>query len=225
MFLIWRSLIWIDVKAIFSKISLISNSLIFFIIISAIYPLTISHDYILLTKIAPGIIIINLLIILMINISNLLQQDYQNGFLEQLAITHINPYQVMLAKIISLWVLSALPLVLITPIIAVFYGLSIINIICLILIITMASMIFTTIAFMGSLLTINQQQNHMLTILITAPLNISSIIFSLLVYDQCSVDASMSNIYNYVLVIIAQILIFLPISCFFGVILLKNLFK
>ena len=90
----------------------------FFIIVVSLFPIGISPESDRLTEIAAGVIWISVLLASMLSMDNLYRSDYEDGSLEQLLLSPHPLFFLVLAKNISHWLVSGLPVVLVSPILA-----------------------------------------------------------------------------------------------------------
>ncbi len=106
------------------KPSQILNPLIFFLLIITLFPMGMSLENSLLQKIAPGLVWLGVLLSSLLSLDRVFYQDYESGILEQQLISNWPMLGLIYAKLVILYLVSTIPLLLLTPIIAVMYGLS-----------------------------------------------------------------------------------------------------
>ena len=94
------------------------NPLMFFLIVVSLFPLGVSSDPQELTRIAAGAVWVSALLASMLSLDNLFRADYEDGSLEQLLLSPQPLYFMVLAKNISHWLISGLPVVLLAPLLA-----------------------------------------------------------------------------------------------------------
>ena len=95
----------------------------FFVVVASLFPLGLGPEPELLRRIAPGVLWVAALLASMLALGRVFASDYEDGTLEQMALA---PAPLMLsvgAKIIAHWLVSGLPLVLVSPLLALQYGL------------------------------------------------------------------------------------------------------
>ena len=107
-----------DLLIAFKKKNDIVNPFMFFIIVVSLFPIGISPESDRLTEIAAGVIWISVLLASMLSMDNLYRSDYEDGSLEQLLLSPHPLFFLVLAKNISHWLVSGLPVVLVSPILA-----------------------------------------------------------------------------------------------------------
>ncbi len=91
---------------------------IFFAIVVSLFPLAVGPDKAMLAALAPGVVWVAALLATLLSLNRMFADDYADGSLEQLMLTP-QPLAVMvLAKVIAHWLLTGLPLVLLSPLLA-----------------------------------------------------------------------------------------------------------
>ncbi|MCG6871085.1 MAG: heme exporter protein CcmB [Gammaproteobacteria bacterium] len=94
------------------------NPVLFFVICVTLFPLGLGPEASMLSGIAPGVIWVTALLAAMLAMGGIFRDDYDDGSLEQL-LTSPQPLSVLvLAKILAHWLVTAVPLILIAPILA-----------------------------------------------------------------------------------------------------------
>ena len=101
----------------------ILNPLWFFLIVITLFPLLVGPNPELLGKIASGIAWVAALLSALLSFERLFRDDYLDGSLEQLMLLPVGLPQVALAKVIAHWLLTGLPLILLSPIAAILLSL------------------------------------------------------------------------------------------------------
>ncbi|MDX1490458.1 MAG: heme exporter protein CcmB [Pseudohongiellaceae bacterium] len=94
------------------------NPLMFFLIVVSLFPLGVSSDPAELTRIAAGTVWVAALLASMLSLDNLFRADYEDGSLEQLILSPQPLYFMVLAKNIAHWLISGLPVVIMSPLLA-----------------------------------------------------------------------------------------------------------
>jgi len=112
-----------DVKLAFRQRAEIINPILFFLIVISLFPLAIGPEPGLLNRIAPGIIWVAALLSTMLGLDKLFRDDYNDGSLEQLIASSYPLSLTVLAKVAAHWVVTGLPLVLMTPLFALLLNL------------------------------------------------------------------------------------------------------
>jgi heme exporter protein B len=91
---------------------------LFFVLITAIFPLGLSPEPELLRTVAPGILWGAALLSSLLALDLLFRSDFEDGSLEQLVLSAHSLPVIVLGKTLAHWIVSGLPLVLIAPLLA-----------------------------------------------------------------------------------------------------------
>ena len=101
----------------------ILQPLIFFVIVTTLFPLAISPALDELRKIAPGIVWVAAMLASLLALESLFRPDVEDGTMEQWTLSGQPLSMMLLAKTFTHWLLSGLPLVVISPLVATALGL------------------------------------------------------------------------------------------------------
>jgi heme exporter protein B len=96
----------------------IATALGFYVIVVAALPLGLGPDLNLLSRIAPGVLWVALLLSALLTADRMFQDDYEDGSLEVLALGPLPLELVALAKSVSHWLTVGLPLLFVAPLLA-----------------------------------------------------------------------------------------------------------
>lgn len=97
---------------------------LFCLLVVTLFPLGIGPSPQTLQKVGPGIIWVAALLSSLLALEKLFKQDFQDGSLEQLVLTPYPLPLLALAKVLVHWLASALPLILLSPLLAMFLNLT-----------------------------------------------------------------------------------------------------
>ena len=92
--------------------------LLFFVIVASLFPLGVGPDPALLRAIAPGVIWVAALLASMLALNRMFASDHADGTLEQMLLGATPLGMTVAAKVLAHWLVSGLPLVLISPVLA-----------------------------------------------------------------------------------------------------------
>ena len=107
-----------DLMVAYKRKNDIFNPFMFFLIVCSLFPIGISPDPVRLGEIASGVLWISALLASLLAMDSLYQNDFEDGSLEQLLISPHPLYFLVLAKNIAHWLVSGLPVVIISPLVA-----------------------------------------------------------------------------------------------------------
>ncbi|MCL5668957.1 MAG: heme exporter protein CcmB, partial [Gammaproteobacteria bacterium] len=94
------------------------NPLVFFVIVVTLFPLGLGPAPNLLQKLAPGVLWVAALLSVMLSLEAMFHSDFEDGSLEQLLLVPQPVFIIVLAKTLTHWLLSGLPLLLLAPMLA-----------------------------------------------------------------------------------------------------------
>jgi heme exporter protein B len=153
------------------------NPLIFFVLTVSLFPLAVTPEGKLLGQIGSGIIWVAALLAAMLSLESMYRDDFHDGTLEFLLLQSGSPYMVVFAKIISHWLTTGLPLVLMSPILAIMMQIPEGAINALMLTLLIGTPVLSLIGSVGMGLTVGLRHGGVLLSLLVLPLYIPILIF------------------------------------------------
>ena len=180
MFTAWTQIFKRDLLIAFRRRSEIVHPIIFFVMVISLFPLAIGDDKVLLQKIAPAIIWVTALLATMLSLDNLFRSDFEDGSLEQMTLLKTPLSMLVTAKIMAHWVITGLPLILITPLLAVLLYMPSESISMLLLTLLLGTPTLSLIGAVGIALTVGLRQGGVILSLLILPLYIPVLIFATL---------------------------------------------
>ena len=100
-------------------------ALLFYLLAIIMFPLSSGTDINLLTSIAGGAIWVAALFSSLLSLDRLFRSDFEDGSLEQLVLSGISLETIVLSKCFAHWLTNGLPIVILSPILAMIIGLDI----------------------------------------------------------------------------------------------------
>lgn len=164
------------------------STLFFFVIVVSLFPLGIGAETQLLRSIAPGVVWVAALLSSMLSLGRLFANDYQDGTLEQMFLTPQPLYLVVLGKILALWLVTGVPLALLSPVLGIQFGLSRDTLLILVLSLLLGTPVLALMGSIGAALTLGLRGGGVLISLLVLPLYIP-----VLVFGAGAVDASITG--------------------------------
>ncbi len=155
------------------------NPILFFIISVSLFPLAISPEAEVLSQIASGVIWVCAMLSVLLSLNMMFHQDYDNGVLEQMFMSKHSNILLILVKITSHWLVTGLPLILVSPILAVLLFLDTQSIKILFFTLLLATPSLSLIGAIGSALTVHIKNSGILIALIVLPFYIPILIFAI----------------------------------------------
>ena len=148
----------------------------FFAIVASFFPLGVGPEPQLLRSIAPGVIWVAALLATLLTLPRLFAADYADGTLEQMLLSP-SPLGVTVAgKIFAHWLVAGLPLVLMSPLLALQYDLSQDTQLALTLSLLAGTPVLSLIGAIGGALTLGLRGGGLLLALVVLPLYVPVLI-------------------------------------------------
>ncbi|KDM93081.1 heme exporter protein CcmB [Photobacterium galatheae] len=154
------------------------NPLWFFIIVITLFPLGIGPEPSLLARIAPGIIWVAALLAALLSLERLFRDDFVDGSLEQMMLMPTPLPVLALAKVIAHWLLTGLPLLLISPLLAILLSLDWSTWLAVVLTLLIGTPTLSFLGAIGVALTVGLRKGGVLLSLLILPLFIPVLIFA-----------------------------------------------
>jgi heme exporter protein B len=155
----------------------ILTTLFFFVIAISLFPLGVGPELNTLREIAPGVFWVAALLASMLSLERLFAIDFADGTLEQLLLTPQPATILVLAKVLAHWLITGVPLVLLSPLLGLQYDLSSDVIQVLMLTLLLGTPSLSLIGAIGAALTLGLRGGGVLVSLLVLPLYIPVLIF------------------------------------------------
>jgi heme exporter protein B len=151
--------------------------LVFFVVVASLFPLGVGPESALLLRMAPGVLWVSALLAAMLSLQRLFATDYIDGSLEQMALSSTPLGLLVLAKALSHFLLSGLPLVLMAPVLGLQFGLDGRALGILMITLLLGTPTLSLIGSIGAALTLGVRGAGVLLSLLILPLYIPVLIF------------------------------------------------
>lgn len=161
----------------FRRWSDLALPLMFFVIVCTLFPLAVGQDAETLRDIGPGAIWVAALLATLLSLNSLFREDFEDGSLEQLALSPQPLTVLLLAKTSAHWIVTELPLVIIAPILALGFGMPASGISGLMLTLLIGTPALSLIGSVGAALTAGLRGASGLLALLLLPLTVPVLIF------------------------------------------------
>ena len=149
----------------------------FFVLTVILFPLGVGPEPELLARIAAGILWVTALLAALLSLERLFQADYEDGSLEALALMPLPLELQVLAKCLAHWLVAGLPLILISPLLALFLHLRPDGYPVLMLSLLLGTPSLTLVGAVGAALSLGARRSGVLLSLLVLPLYIPILIF------------------------------------------------
>ncbi len=151
---------------------------IFLLVVVSLFPLGIGPGPQFLARIAPGVIWIAALLATVISLDALFRSDFEDGTLEQFVISGHPLTLISLAKIVAHWLVAGLPIVLLSPLLALWMNLPMESLGVMILTLALGTPMLSLIGSIGVGLTVSLKRGGQLLSLLVFPLYIPILIIA-----------------------------------------------
>ena len=153
------------------------NPLLFFVVVVALFPLGVGPNPTTLSTIAPGVLWVSALLAVLLSLGTLFDADHADGTLEQLVLSGQSLPLIVLGKVLVHWLLSGLPLLLVSPLLGLLFNLSLGVIPVLMMSLLLGTLTLSLIGAIGAALTVGVNQAGVLLSLLVLPLSAPVLIF------------------------------------------------
>jgi len=157
----------------------VGTALGFFLTVIVLMPIGIGPDQALLSRIAPGVLWIALLMSVLLSADRIYSADFEDGSLEVMATSRLPLELVALAKALAHWLTAGLPLALLAPALGFLLNLDAALTPRLWLAMTTGSLALSLLAAMGAAITVGLRKGGLLISLLILPLYIPLLIFGM----------------------------------------------
>jgi heme exporter protein B len=152
-------------------------ALAFFALVATLVPLGVGADLRLLARIAGGVLWVGAVLAALLSLDRLYQGDFDDGGLDLIALSPLSLEQVALAKLLAHWLSTGLPLTLLSPLLALLFGLSWEGTQALFVSLLIGAPAVSAIGSIGASLTLSLKRGGLILPLIVLPLLAPVVIF------------------------------------------------
>jgi heme exporter protein B len=185
--------------------------LIFFAIITTLFPLAISPALDELRRIAPGVVWVAAMLASLLALESLFRPDVEDGTMEQWVLSGQPLSLLLLAKVVTHWLLTGLPLVLMSPLVGTALGMP--SSVWPVLMATLAlgTGSLSMLGGVGAALTVSVRRGSVLLALLVLPLEMPVLIFGARAVDLAMHGEAVAGPLN---LLAAVLLLFLSLGPF-----------
>ena len=182
-----------DLLVAYKRKNDILNPFMFFLIVCSLFPIGISPDPARLGEIASGVLWISALLASLLAMDSLYRSDFENGSLEQLLVSPHPLYFLVLAKNVAHWLVSGLPVVVVSPLVAYMlslpgdaYGVMFFTLL-------LGTPILSLLGSIGVALTVGLGSRGLILAVITLPMSVPVLIAGTLTIQEALNGASLAG--------------------------------
>lgn len=178
------ALVMRDLRLAWREGGAIGVALGFYLIVVAILPLGLGPDLNLLSRIAPGVLWVALLLAALLSVDRIFYNDYEDGTLEVITLGPLPLELVAAAKCLAHWISTGIPLALMAPVLGLLLNLDLTAYGVLVLTMLVGTPAISFLGAVGAGLTLGLRRGGLLLSLLILPLYVPILIFGV-----SSVDA------------------------------------
>ena len=172
-----RGVVRRDLRLAMRHRSDVAMSVFFVVIVASLFPLGVGPEPAVLRTIASGVLWVTALLACLLSLGRLFTADYLDGVLEQTLLIPQPLAVLVVGKVFAHWVISGLPVVLLSPLLGLQFGLSGNSLGVLTLSLLLGTPTLSMIGAIGAALTLGLRGSGLLVALLVLPLFIPVLIF------------------------------------------------
>lgn len=168
-----------DLLLAYREGSAVGTALGFYLVVVALLPLGLGPDLKLLSRIAPGLLWIALLLAALLSLPRIFEADHEDGSLEVMATAPLPLEMAAAAKALAHWISTGIPLALLAPLLGVLLNLDIAAYPSLVLTMLAGTPAISFFGVIGAALTLRARKGGLLIALLVLPLYVPTLIFGI----------------------------------------------
>jgi heme exporter protein B len=158
--------------------------LVFFLMVTMLFPLGLSLQLSLLRDMSPGVLWVAALLSSLLSLDGLFKSDADDGTLEQLALSGQGLTLIVMAKTLAHWLVSGAALVVVSPLVGTALGIPVSAFATMMLSLGLGTMTLSWLGAIGAGLTVGLKRANVLVSLIVLPLAMPLLIFGAAATDR-----------------------------------------
>ncbi|TWB38081.1 heme exporter protein CcmB [Nitrospirillum pindoramense] len=178
-----------DLRLVLRQGSDATAALMFFVLCVVLFPFGVGPEPNVLTRIAPGVLLIAALLAALLSMERLFQGDFEDGSLELLLLSPLPAEGVAVAKVAAHWLVTGVPLMLVAPLLALLLRMPVDQLGLLVGTLALVTPLLSLIGAVGAALTLGARRSGVLLPLLVLPLYIPVLIFA-----AAGLDAGLSGL-------------------------------
>lgn len=173
-----------DLKLAFRRWEQVTQPVVFFLMVTTLFPLALSPETGQLRQVAAGILWVAALLSALLALEFMFRSDYEDGTLEQLVLSGQPLWWLALVKALAHWTVSGLPLVLAAPVVALSLAVPGSALGTVVLSLVLGTAILSFLGAVGAGLTLGIRRGSVLLSLLVLPLAMPALIFGARAVDM-----------------------------------------
>ncbi|NKC13148.1 MAG: heme exporter protein CcmB [Gammaproteobacteria bacterium] len=184
-----------DLRLALRKPGDVANPLLFFIVAAALFALGISPVQSILAEVAAGVIWVIALLSALLALDGLFRSDFEDGTLEQMMLSPVPAPILVLAKITAHWLVSGVPLIACSPLLAALLALPASAYGALAATLALGTPVMSLVGAIGVALTVGLRRGGALLALLILPLYVPVLIFGAHTVDAAGLGLPVYNLF------------------------------
>ncbi|MEO1282820.1 MAG: heme exporter protein CcmB [Pseudomonadota bacterium] len=168
-----------DIQLALREGGALGTALGFYLLVVALLPLGLGPDLNLLSRIAPGLLWIALLLAALLSLGRIFETDNDDGSLEVMALGGLPLELVTAAKALAHWITTGIPLALLAPLLGILLNLDLSAYGPLVLTMLAGTPAISFLGAVGAALTLRARRGGLLLALLVLPLFIPTLIYGI----------------------------------------------
>ncbi|KXJ58200.1 MAG: heme exporter protein CcmB [Pseudomonadota bacterium] len=177
-----------DMHIAFKQKAELVQPLMFLLMVVTLFPLGVSPSPDTLQRIGPGVIWIAAILSSLMAMERLFRDDFQDGSLEQYVLSGMALPAVSAVKVVAHWLVSFVPVLLLSPLLAMFLNLTFDMYVALLLTLILGTPLLSLIGAIAVGLTVGLQKGGVLLALLLIPVFIPLLIFATSAVDSAALQ-------------------------------------
>jgi len=173
-----------DLKLAFRRWEQVTQPVVFFLMVTTLFPLALSPESTQLRQVAAGIVWVAALLSALLALEFMFRSDYEDGTLEQLVLSGQPLWWLSLVKACAHWTVSGLPLVIISPVVAATLAVPAGAQGTVVMSLALGTGILSFLGAVGAGLTLGVRRGSVLLSLLVLPLTMPALIFGARAVDM-----------------------------------------
>lgn len=166
-----------EFKLAFRRWDQVLQPLVFFVIVTTLFPLGTSPDVERLRQVGPGVVWVAAMLASLLALESLFRPDVEDGTMEQWVLSGQPLAWLLLFKTVAHWLLTGLPLVIVAPLMATGFRIDNIALPVLVGTLLIGTGVLSILGAVGAALTVSVRRGSVLVALLVLPLQVPVLIF------------------------------------------------
>ena len=166
-----------DLRLVWRRRGDAAQPLLFALMVVALFPLALGSDPAQLARVAPGVLWVAVLLAGLLTLDSLYRSDVEDGSLEQLLLAPVPLAWLLLVRVLVHWATTALPLVLLAPVLAELLFLPRAQLPVLMASLALGTPLLSLLGAVVAALTVGIRRSGMLLALLALPLFLPVLVF------------------------------------------------